>query len=271
MRAKIPRSSSLCRAVVMPWLGALLGVAACGSEDPPVDCGDPSMSIVTFQGRTAAEEDQIRTCIDLHAASRLDATASSRGLDESFATSRPNAIPWTNLRFGDAVRACGRAGKVLCNLDQLRAITPIAGLDAGGRIQFDTTRIEALSPTNDVTELPHRFDALNRYDMMVSLKTGKPAYPESTGSVAFWTASSELEDKDRDPRIPLMVGRIEGDTAQGGILFPAPVLDPEYRHPLLGFRCCIDAKLRGAFETLPQDPRAVREREDEEVPLAAAE
>lgn len=247
-------------------VGVAFVAVACASEDPPTDCGDTSMSIVTFQGRTQSDEDGIRTCIDIHAASRVDATPTSRGLDDSFATSRPNAIPWTNLTFHEAVEACSRAGKFICNADELRAIAP--STESLGGVRFDTTSIAALSPTSSVTEVPHQFEPLNRYDVLRT--EGRIAYPESFGSVAFWTASPKADDKEVDPTVPLLLGRISGDSVIGGELTTTPVLDPEYKHPLVGFRCCINAKMRSAFGPLPRDPSRVRDHEDEEVPLASA-
>ena len=264
MRLPVPRSRA--RASWAAFVAATLAVpvASCGNEDPPTDCGDPSMSIVTFRGASSSEKDEARICIDIHAASRADATATSRGLDDSLATSRPNVIPWTNLTFGEAVEACSRAGKFLCNSDELRSIAPsVRGMSGA---EFDETMIDALSPTSGVTEMPHQFNRLNRYDLLST--PDKIPYPESTGSVAFWTASPKGDDKEVDPSIPLMLGRIVGARATGGILFTSPVLDPAYKHPLLGFRCCIHAKMRPAFEALPPDPRKVRGAEDEEVPLA---
>lgn len=241
-------------------------LVACGTEPPPTNCGDSSMSIVTFQGRTQSEEDEVRTCVDIHAASRPDATATSRGRDGSLATSRPNVIPWTNLTFREAVEACSRAGKFLCTRDELRAIGPSeSGFNAA---VFDETEIVALSPTSNVTEVPHQFERFNRHELLRG--TEKIAYPESSGSVAFWTASPMLDDKNVDPTIPLLLGRISGDGVAGGVLTTTPVLDPEYKHPLVGFRCCINARMRSAFEPLAHDPRKVREHEDEEVPLAPA-
>ncbi len=244
-------------------------IASCASKDPPADCGDSSMSIVTLQASASSSEDgEIRSCVDIHAASRSDATATTRGRAGSVATSRPGVIPWTNLTFAEAISACGRAGKVLCNASELAAIAPTAGTYADGSVRFDETAISALSPTSAVTEIAHRFDRLNPYDMVIRGETGKPAFPETTGSVAYWTSSPETFDNERDPRIPLLLGKLEGDAAVSGVLTTSPVLDPEFRHPLLGFRCCIHAKMRDAFDALPEDPRAARDSEDEEVPLA---
>ena len=256
------RHTSSLRASLVGAAVSWLLVAACGSEDPPQDCGDPSMSIVTFQGRSSDVEDEIRTCVDIHAASRSDATATARGLDGSLATSRPGVLPWSNVTFREAVEGCARAGKFLCNYDELRAIAPAA--ESLGTTTYDEAAIEALSPTSAVTEVPHDFERVNRYDPA----SGKRPYPESSGSVAYWTSSAEPDDKTVDPSIPYVLGRIVGTRVSGGVLTVAPVLDPQYKHPLLGFRCCINARMRSAFEALPADPDKARESEDMEVPLA---
>lgn len=255
--------SAACR---LSALALIWGCVACGEEPQPTDCGDDSMSIVTFDGPHNRDEDQLRICIDIHAASRRDATDQSPGRDESFATSRPGVIPWTNLTFQEAVEACGRAGKVLCNSDELQGITPVESVYQ--TVQFFETAIDALSPTGSETSIPHRFDPLNPYDMLIREETGKPPFPETIGGPAYWTVSAVRWDKERDPSIPLILGRIEGDQASSGVLTPlSPVLDQSFKHPLLGFRCCIHAKMREAFQPLPPDPERIREEEDD-VPIA---
>jgi hypothetical protein len=242
-----------------------LGTSGCGGEPQPTDCGDDSMSIVTFNGKDMRPEEELRICVDIHAASRRDATETSAGLDESFATSRPNVIPWTNLTFGEAIEACGRAGKFLCNSEELQGIAPIVG--SGATVEFDRTAITELEPTSADTSVPHRFDRLNPYDMLIREETGKPPFPETIGGPAYWTASPVRQDKQQDPTIPLVLGQLDGDEAISGVLTTSPVLDPSFRHPLLGFRCCIHAKMRSAFSPLPPDPARIREEEDD-VPIA---
>lgn len=250
-------------------VGAVLTLAtgACSTEEPPTDCGDDSMAIVTFQGHSSAAEDDVRMCIDIHAASRLDATATSAGRDESYATTRPGVIPWTDVRFEQAVEACGRAGKFLCDADSLRAIAPIDGWWADGTIRFDETAIDALVPTSDDKRVAHRFDPLNPFDMVVAGDTGKPPFPDALGQVAYWAVSPPTDDNARDPSIPLVLGRLESDYVVSGFLRVAPVLEETFKHPLLGFRCCIDARMREAFTTLSKDPNRKR-KEEPDVPIA---
>jgi len=58
-------------------------------------------------------------CIDRWEASRPDATASAFGIDPSYATSRPDVLPWpwmsARVTLADARAACTAAGKRLCN------------------------------------------------------------------------------------------------------------------------------------------------------------
>jgi len=53
-------------------------------------------------------------CIDIYEASRPDATSTSPGVDNSYATSRPGVIPWYPVDINTARRACENAGKRLC-------------------------------------------------------------------------------------------------------------------------------------------------------------
>jgi len=259
--SKFASGAALCGGML-----ALASLTGCG-EDPPTNCGDGSMSIVTFRGKTDEAENEVRTCIDIHAVSRRDATAASAGLDESYATSRPSVIPWTAVTYGEAVQACGRAGKFLCNSDELRAIAPIDSIAGGsGAVVFDETAITALAPTSDVTSVAHRFERLNPVDMLIAQQTGKPPFPETTGSVAYWSSSPERLDRYSDPDVPLMLGRLVADGAVGGYLLTSPVTDEEFSHPLLGFRCCINARMRSAFKAVDARDSYVRE-EEPDVPI----
>ena len=245
-------------------VGISISLSACG-EDAPSDCGDPSMAIVTFQPRGSSDED-MRICVDIHAASRLDATGASPGIDESYAASQPGVYPWTNLSFREANEACGRAGKFLCDYDSLKAITPVTqGL---GKPIYDTTAIDALPQNGAETAIASRLDALNPYDMVATLSTGKPPFPESTRSVAFWASSPEKDDQYVDETASYVIGSISGDKAIGGVTAPVGIGTPDYKHPLLGFRCCIHAKMRSAFVPLADDPARRRASPDPEVHLA---
>lgn len=53
-------------------------------------------------------------CIDVYEASRPDATASSTGTNESWATSREGVMPWKVDDISEARAACEAAGKRLC-------------------------------------------------------------------------------------------------------------------------------------------------------------
>ena len=55
-----------------------------------------------------------RFCVDVHEASRVDATASSAGVGRGKATSRAGVLPWQVSTNTEADRACKAAGKRLC-------------------------------------------------------------------------------------------------------------------------------------------------------------
>ena len=223
------------------------------------------MAVVAFQARGTSDED-LRNCVDIHAASRVDATSTTPGLDESYATSKPGVYPWTNVTFRAANEACGRAGKFLCDYDSLKAITPVT--QGIGTPLYDTTAIDALPQNSATTAVASRLDALNPYDMVATISTGKPPFPESTRSVAFWAVAPEKDDQYVDETAPYVIGSISGDKAIGGVIAPVGIGVAEYKHPLLGFRCCIHAKMRSAFVPLADDPARRRASPDTEVRLA---
>jgi hypothetical protein len=245
---------------------AIAGASACFSVEPlPEDCGDATMAIVTFQGKTK-EDEAIRTCVDIHVASRRDATRTSAGRDESFAVSQPNVIPWTNLTLEEAVNACGRAGKFLCEVTAAQIIGPAPSPSnvAGEEWSYDPATIARLKPTGAETSVAHRFDAVLPLDALVN--AGRPRYPDTSGSVAVWASSPPAFDKSKDPSIPLVVGRIRGTTVQSGYLPSTPIPDATYKHPLLGFRCCVNAKMRSAFTPIAPNEKYLRAQEDN-VPI----
>jgi hypothetical protein len=234
-------------------LGAALTAALACKPDVPDSCRRPEMSLVTFR-----ETDyDVPMCVDIHAASRRDATASSAGVDESLATSRPGVIPWTNLTFEEALLGCARAGKYLCDIRTYQVIGP-SRLDGRGAPEVP---ISELSPTSAVTEVPDQ-----KGPLFPPATTPVPL-PETDASIAYWAFSRDDDDWSLyDETTHLVFGRLTTDTATLGVSY-APMFDDAFRHPLLGFRCCIDPRLDGAFEELPPDPRYLRD-DLEPVPIA---
>ncbi len=84
-------------------------VAADGDADSDVDCTvecpDDMVPVCGF-------------CIDVHEASRPDATEDSAGADESEAVSREGVRPWSNMTLEQAEAACDAAGKRLCTAEE---------------------------------------------------------------------------------------------------------------------------------------------------------
>ena len=60
------------------------------------------------------------TCVGKWEASRPDATSTSAGSDESYATSRAGVLPWAYVGHATAASACAAAGWRLCTRDELR-------------------------------------------------------------------------------------------------------------------------------------------------------
>lgn len=57
-------------------------------------------------------------CIDKYEASRPDATETSPGSNNSYATSRALVLPWTNVSWEEAKQACEASGKRLCTPEE---------------------------------------------------------------------------------------------------------------------------------------------------------
>lgn len=245
----------------------LLLAGACGTKDPPADCGSPDMAIVTLEA-DASDQEPNRWCVDIHAASRVDATATSPGLDEAYAVSKPGVYPWTNLTFLEASEACGRAGKTLCDWEVLKLITPTVGQGEGDSVKWDSTTVEAVPRNGPEASVPHRYDAVNPVDMVIRELTGKPPFPEAKASVAFFTFPPESAEDEVDGKAAYVSGAISGNKVAGGVAQTAPVPQKTFKHPLLGFRCCALAQLRDAFPPLTQGPPRLRPASDPEVPLA---
>ena len=247
-------------------VATLFGASLFACKDPPVDCGDSGMGIVTFP-QNEQDDEPIRICVDLHLASRVDASDKDAGLDESYAVSKPGVYPWTNLTFKDASDACGRAGKFLCDWDTLALLIPTKGMSLGVAVT-DETEITSVPRNGPETTIEPRLDPVNPYDMIIQGETGKPAYPETIGAPAVWAISPEKDDRYVDENAPYVVGSIANGKAISGYPYRAVVPKEDFKHPLLGFRCCVNAKMRTALIPLGDDPGRHRAEPDAEVPLA---
>jgi hypothetical protein len=141
------------------------------------------------------------------------------------------------------VTACGRAGKFLCTRRQLRSFLALSPEP----FSRPEAWVRGLCPRR-----------LRRWWRPAPASSGtrraasKPL-PDAR-ALAVWTSEGEV------------LGRIRGDevsAVEPGAIAVAPA---DFRHPLLGFRCCIDARLQSAFEPLPRDPQRVRTEVDD-VPI----
>jgi hypothetical protein len=230
------------------WLA--LALTACGGPDVPktctIDSAERKVAIVSFSN-DKVDDNPLRYCVGVNVAARRDATATDPGRDDSFATMRSGVLPWTNVTFSEAAEACGRAGMFLCERRVLRTL-PEWNIDPFGP-GFDTTWITALSPTEEGDPA----DALEPISLLE--ERAAVAFPDTSGSVAVWTLEGYVR------------GRILGAAVQSGGPDPVAIVrDPSFRHPLLGFRCCVDARVQDLFEALPPDPALIRAEVDD-VPI----
>lgn len=245
----------------LPLLFSATSLLAC-SEPLPTTCeGRPDMALVPIQHTT---NEPLPTCVDIHVASRRDATETSPGRDSSYAVSQPNAIPWTNVSFAEASAACGRAGKYLCDKTTASRLVVVGPPRRINRIyDYLTDAITALRPTGPELSHPDQ-RRLGYFDPHFA----DPAFPDTVGSVAVWTTEDIFEVTSHDmPRdTPYIVGALYDDFAISGVAQPSRMDEADFQHPLLGFRCCLDARLLDVFEALPPDERHILP-EEPDVPI----
>lgn len=226
------------RALYM-FLLVCAGVAC--AEPVPRECAErlgfeevDAAVFVSVDGDERREPEPL--CIDKYPASRLDASSASPGRDESFAASQPGVIPWTGMTFREANLACGRGGKFLCAADVLQGVA-----SGPGEMR------NALEPIED-------FEVTGRDTFYGGVEIGAVPLPGANGSMVFISSDRQLV----------------GDIIGTGVVmdgYPGPLPVPGFSHPLVGFRCCIDSRVRDLFVPLGSDPGLIREN-DPDVPVA---
>ncbi len=238
------------------WVFALVALIGCG-PDLDKSCRHEGMSLIVIDD--FSEEDfEPPICVDIHLASRVDASETSAGRDESFAVSQAGAIPWTDLTWEEALLACGRAGKMLCDVQVLRVIGPSAEPGTGRQDE----PVKALSPTGPETSFPNHPEPIDPNF------GGEWEFPETRDSIAVWGAPESRKEGEIYPADqPLIFGTLSADGSSGQATREAPVRDKAFQHPLLGFRCCIDSRLDGVLDPFPLDPGRVLEKEPN-VPIS---
>lgn len=232
-------------------------VLACTEPWPSACAGRPEMAFVPIRG-VASGDDPLPVCVDIHVASRRDATATSPGRDESFAVSQPNVIPWTNVGFAEASAACGRAGKFLCDKITASRLAPVGKTNGTRIFSYFTDAIDKLRPTGPETSHPDQ-RPLGYYDPDFA----EPGFPDTVGSIAAWALedSRSIVNEEEPSDTPYIVGALYGELAISGVSYASRMDEAELRHPLLGFRCCLDARLLDVFEPLPPDESRILSEE----------
>jgi hypothetical protein len=187
-------------------------------------------------------------CVDKYPASRLDARRNGPGTDESFAASQPHVIPWTDVTYEEAAKACGRGGKFLCRADMLKAIGEFRDKDFMNPDPYPYASRVKVIPDYDVP--PQEGLEIGPYGMRPQIP-----FPGATGSIIFMGAENKLVGKIVDTRVQ-----------SDGSISALPGSPATWRHALVGFRCCVDSRLWDLFQPFEQQDGFVIAQEPN-VPL----
>ena len=177
-------------------------------------------------------------------ASRPGATSQQEGRDlhpdddrvqwvEARACSKRSTLPWTNVTFDEAAEACTAAGYRLCTPEEWQRT-------CGG-------------PDDEAYPYGPAYDALvcngGGFDADPDLRgiqdavrpTGSVAPCHRTGVFDLSGNVKEWVDAAQNGLVQVRGGGYESNLAQGLTCHQDEDLKaPEFRHPALGFRCCVD-------------------------------
>lgn len=165
-------------------------------------------------------------CIDRFEASRPDATDKSAGVNNSYATSRAGVLPWTEVDWFTADKACKAAGKRLCTAEEWRKACQGEGnyVYPYGNT-FDPSACNGSDDPNPGNVFP----------------TGTYAKCKSTygsfdmsGNIEEWNATDYPDGKK---------GVRGGSYLNGNELYTkcsyeAPPVKADFKSRTIGFRCC---------------------------------
>ncbi len=220
------------------------------TDDPPDTWPPPETGLV--EGCPAGMVSiQDAFCIDRYEASRPDATDSSTGSDESYATSRAGVKPWKLDEQSEASAACAAADKRLCTAEEWYTTcigpgetayaygddyeaTTCNGIDAGCDCESGSETCEC-----DDHGGPYAgcyYDCGGSYGM-------EPTRSRSgcTNDYGVWDINGNLwEYVDSSAEYPVRGGAYNcGDSAS----FHRCDYEPGWNPSARGFRCCKDIEL----------------------------
>jgi hypothetical protein len=182
-------------------------------------------------------------------ASRVDATASDQGDLGARACSRANVLPWTNLKYQEAVDACAAAGMQVCKVaDWVTACQ-------GGSATCNWSFTPASGTCNDYQSVANGSNDCNGHDItampgdpdtdaLVPTGSNPLCYANFTGNHIF-DLSGNAKEWTTDPagggspaKNPLRGGSYNNSPPGLRCDFDFAVGGPDLRLPNIGFRCC---------------------------------
>jgi hypothetical protein len=165
-------------------------------------------------------------CIDRFEASRPDATDTFTGTNNSYATSRPNVLPWTDVDWYTADKACKAAGKRLCSADEWRLACQGAG---GYTYPYGNTYNPAICNGSDDPN-PGNVFPTGKYS---ECKSPYGAF-DMSGNVEEWNSTDYPDGKKG-----LRGGSyLNGNELYTKCAYEAPPVKPDFSSRTIGFRCC---------------------------------
>lgn len=188
---------------------------------PPPSCPDDMILI---------EEE---FCIDIHEASRPDATEDDPGKDSSKALSRAGVIPWTDISQLDAQTACAAAGKRLCYASEWLAACQ--GPDHGVYSYGDEYEPAACNGIDAFCETPVEGCGIEELSFKL-VPTG--VFPDCTNGYGLFDMNGNVAEWDANPLGHSRGGSYNASDSKTMHRCDSSKIENRQGLPNIGFRCC---------------------------------